>query len=237
MATHVTLLLAFGAGLLSFISPCTLPVYPGFLSYVTGVSVQDLKDKKGMLQKRAISHALLFLLGFSIIFIALGASTTLLSNLFMEYGDLLRRIGGILIVVFGLIVVGLFKPEFLMQEKRVSFQSRPAGYLGSVLIGMGFAAGWTPCTGPILAAVIAMGVASPGQGLFYMTAYILGFAIPFIILAFFIGRLQWIRKNSFVITKIGGVLMIIMGVLLFFNWMTRLTSILVNHLFGGFTGF
>jgi cytochrome c-type biogenesis protein len=237
MTTHVTLLLAFGAGLLSFISPCTLPVYPGFLSYVTGVSVQDLKDKKGILQKSAISHALLFLLGFSIIFMALGASTTLLSNLFVQYGDLIRRVGGILIVVFGLMVIGVFKPEFLMQEKKVTFRNRPTGYLGSVLIGMGFAAGWTPCTGPILAAVIAMGVANPGQGLFYMTAYILGFAIPFIILAFFIGRLNWFRKNSYVITKIGGVLMIVMGIFLFFNWMTRLTSFLVNHVFGGFTGF
>ena len=237
MVTHVTLVLAFGAGLLSFVSPCTLPVYPGFLSYVTGVSVQDLKDNRGILQRRAISHALLFLLGFSIIFIALGASTTLFSNLFAVYGDLLRRLGGILIFVFGFMVVGLLKPEFLMRERKVSFRSRPAGYLGSILIGMGFAAGWTPCTGPILGAVMAMGVANPGQGLFYMTAYILGFALPFIILAFFIGRLNWIRKNSFVITKIGGILMIIMGVFLYFDWMTKLTSFLVYHLFGGFKGF
>lgn len=237
MGTHVTLILAFGAGLLSFISPCTLPVYPGFLSYVTGVSVQDLKDKKGMLQKRAISHALLFLLGFSIIFITLGASTTYLSTLFVQYGELLRQLGGILIFLFGLMVIGLLKPEFLMREKKVTFRSRPTGYVGSVLIGMGFAAGWTPCTGPILGAVMAMGVARPGQGLFYMTAYILGFALPFILLAFFIGRLNWIRKNSLVMTKIGGAIMIVMGVLLYFDWMTHLSSFFVNHVFGGFTGF
>lgn len=237
MATHVTLLLAFGAGLLSFISPCTFPVYPGFLSYVTGVSFEDLRDHHGMRQRRALSHALLFLLGFSVIFIALGASTSLIGNLFVEYGDFLRRIGAILIVLFGLMVIGVLKPGFLMQEKKVTFRNRPSGYLGSVFIGMGFAAGWTPCTGPILASVIAMGVANPGQGLFYMTAYILGFAVPFIILAFFIGRLAWIRKYSQLITMIGGVLMIAMGVLLFFDWMTKLTSFLVNRVFGGFTGF
>lgn len=237
MAAHVSLWLAFGAGLLSFISPCTLPVYPGFLSYVTGVSLDDLKERNGMLQKRAIFHTLLFLLGFSIIFIALGASTTLVSSWFSQFGDLLRKLGAILIVLFGLMVLGVLKPGFLMQEKKVTFRNRPSGYFGTVLIGMGFAAGWTPCTGPILAAVIAMGVASPGQGLLYMTAYVIGFAVPFVILGFFIGRLNWIRKYNHLITKIGGVLMIFMGIFLYFNWMTRLTSFLVNRVFGGFTGF
>ncbi len=237
MTTHVTWLLAFGAGLLSFVSPCTLPVYPGFLSYITGVSVEDLRDRKGMRETQALTHALLFLLGFSVIFLALGASTTYVSNLFVQYGTVLRQVGAILIVLFGLMVVGLLKPRFLMQEKKVTFRRRPTGYVGSVLIGMGFAAGWTPCTGPILAGVIAMGVASPGQGLFYMTAYILGFAVPFLILAFFIGRLTWIRTFSHVITQIGGIIMIAMGVLLYFNWMTRLTSFLVAHVFNGFTGF
>jgi len=155
----------------------------------------------------------------------------------MQYGDLLRRIGAILIVVFGLIVLGVFKPGFLMKEKRVTFRNRPAGYIGSVIIGMGFAAGWTPCTGPILAAVIALGVTSPGQGFFYMISYILGFAVPFVILAFFIGKLGWIRHHNVLITRIGGVIMIIMGVFLFFNWMTLITSFLVNKVFGGFTGF
>lgn len=230
MTTHVTLLLAFGAGLLSFVSPCTLPVYPGFLSYITGVSVEDLRVRRGMHQKQALFHALLFLVGFSIIFLALGASTTIISEVFIEFGDFLRRLGAILIVLFGLIVLGVFKPSFLLKEKRLTFKSRPTGYLGSILIGIGFAAGWTPCSGPILSAVIAMGVANPGKGLFYMTAYILGFAVPFLVLAFFIGRLSWIRTYSGFITKIGGAVMIIMGILLFFNWMTRLNSLL-SHIF------
>jgi cytochrome c-type biogenesis protein len=237
LASNVNILLAFGAGLLSFISPCTLPVYPGFLSYITGVSVEELKERNGMLQQRAILHTLLFLLGFSIIFISLGLSTTLISALFVRYGDILRQVGAILIVIFGFVVLGVFKPGFLMKEKRVSFRGRPAGYIGSVIIGMGFAAGWMPCTGPILAAVIALGVTSPGHAVFYMTAYIIGFAIPFFIMAFFIGKLGWIRRHNVIITKVGGVIMIIMGVFLYFNWMTMITSFLVNKVFGGFTGF
>ncbi|MGV3487429.1 MAG: cytochrome c biogenesis CcdA family protein [Tuberibacillus sp.] len=237
MASNVNLFLAFGAGLLSFISPCTLPVYPGFLSYITGLSVDELKERNAMLSRRAVLHTIFFLLGFSIIFIALGLSTTLIYTLFTSYADLLRRIGAILIVIFGLIILGVFKPSFLMKEKRITFRSRPAGYLGSVIIGIGFAAGWTPCTGPILGAVAALGATSPGQGLFYMIAYILGFAVPFIILGFFIGKLGWIRRHNVLITRIGGVIMIIMGVFLFFNWMTLITSFLVNKVFGGFTGF
>lgn len=237
MATNINLFLAFGAGFLSFISPCTLPLYPGFLSYITGLSVDELKERNGLLQKRAIFHTLLFLLGFSIIFISLGLSTSLIGFLFVQYGDLLRRIGAILIVIFGLMVVGVFKPGFLMKDKRVTFRNRPSGYFGSVLIGMGFAAGWTPCTGPILAAVIAMGVAHPGQGMIYMTMYTLGFAVPFVILAFFIGRLKFFKRYNHIITKIGGALMIFMGIFLYFDWMTKITSFLVNRVFGGFTGF
>lgn len=237
MAAHVNLFLAFGAGFLSFVSPCTLPLYPAFLSYITGLSVDELKEKNGMLNRRAIFHTLLFLFGFSIIFISLGLSTSLLGNLFIQYGDFLRKIGAILIVVFGLMVLGVFKPGLLMKEKKVTFRNRPSGYFGSVVIGMGFAAGWTPCTGPILAAVIAMGVTNPGQGMFYMTAYTIGFAVPFFILSFFIGRMKWVRRYNHVITKLGGGLMITMGVFLYFDWMTKITSFLVNRVFGGFTGF
>ena len=188
-------------------------------------------------KKRAILHTLLFLLGFSIIFISLGFSTNLLSILFLKYGDILRQIGAILIAFFGLMILGVFKPNFLMKDKMVSFRNRPTGYIGSVIIGMGFAAGWTPCTGPILAGVISLGVTSPGQAVFYMMAYILGFAIPFFILAFFIGKLGWIRSHNVIITKFGGVIMIIMGVFLYFDWMTMISSFLVNKVFGGFTGF
>lgn len=232
----VNLFLAFGAGVLSFISPCCLPLYPAFLSYITGLSVNELKQEHGMMRKRAFVHTSFFLIGFSIIFILLGMSTSFLGEVLYQYKDLVRQIGGILIVFFGLVLIGIFQPSFLMKDKKITFQRRPSGYLGSILIGMGFAAGWTPCTGPILAAVIAMSITNPGAGLMYMIAYVLGFAVPFFIMSFFIGKMTWIRKYNHVIVRVGGGLMIVMGIFLYFDWMTKITSYLIN-LYGGFQGF
>jgi len=232
----VNIFLAFGAGLLSFISPCCLPLYPAFLSYITGASITELKSENAMLQKRSLLHTIFFLLGFSVIFIALGFGTSFIGEIFMDYQDLIRQVGAIFIVFFGFVILGVFTPDFLMKEKRIQFKNRPAGYLGSSLIGMAFAAGWTPCTGPILASVIFLAASNPGSGLLYMTAYTLGFAIPFFVLSFFIGRMNWIKKHNILIMKIGGVIMIIMGVMLFFDWLTKIIIFFTN-LFGGFTGF
>lgn len=228
---------AFAAGVLSFVSPCVLPLYPAFLSYITGVSVDELKDKKGMMQKRAILHTTFFLLGFSIIFVVLGFSTTLLGELFLKYSDLIRRIGAILIVFLGLVVIGALQPKFMMKDRKITFRNRPSGYFGSGLIGLGFAAGWTPCMGPILAAVITLGMTNPGSGMFYMLVYVLGFAVPFFLMAFFIGKMNWIKKYSHRVMQVGGYAMIFMGVFLFFDWMAKLSSFLGTNFFGGFTGF
>ncbi|MBS4172628.1 cytochrome c biogenesis protein CcdA [Bacillus sp. FJAT-49736] len=228
--------LALGAGFLSFISPCCLPLYPAFISYITGMSVNELKTENAMLQKRSMLHTLCFILGFSIVFIALGYSSSFIGNFFSDYKNWIRQIGAILIVFFGLVVIGLIQPKFLMKEHKYQFKSRPLGFIGSVLIGIAFAAGWTPCTGPILLAVFSLTVNNPGSAVFYMIGYILGFAIPFFVLSFFIGKLQWIRKHSAKIVKIGGVIMILMGIALFFDWMTLITSYM-SLLFGGFQGF
>ncbi|MCA1053637.1 cytochrome c biogenesis protein CcdA [Rossellomorea aquimaris] len=232
----INLFLAFGAGFLSFISPCCLPLYPAFLSYITGMSVSELKTDNAMLQKRSLLHTIFFLLGFSVIFIAIGFGTSFVGEFFLDYKDLIRQLGAIFIVVFGLVVIGVFTPEMLMKERRIEFKNRPSGYLGSVLIGMAFAAGWTPCTGPILASVLALAATNPGSGVLYMTAYVLGFAIPFFILSFFIGRMQWVKKNSAKIVKIGGYIMIAVGIMLFFDWMTVILSYFTS-IFGGFQGF
>lgn len=234
--TDLNLFLAFGAGFLSFISPCCLPLYPAFLSYITGMSVGELKSENGMLQKRSLLHTLFFLIGFSIIFIAIGFGTSFVGQFFYHYKDLIRQIGAIFIVFFGLMIIGFINPEFLMRNRRFEFKNRPSGYFGSVFIGMAFAAGWTPCTGPILMSVILLAGSNPGSGLLYMIAYTLGFAIPFFLLSFFIGRMGWIRKHNVKIMKIGGYIMILMGILLFFNWMTAIISLL-SALFGDFTGF
>ncbi|MFI8574543.1 cytochrome c biogenesis CcdA family protein [Rossellomorea aquimaris] len=234
--SDINIFLAFGAGFLSFISPCCLPLYPAFLSYITGMSVNELKTDNAMLQRRSLLHTLFFLVGFSAIFIAIGFGTSLIGNFFLNYKDLIRQLGAIFIVIFGLVVIGVFTPETLMKDRRIEFKNRPAGFFGSVLIGMAFAAGWTPCTGPILASVLALAASNPGSGVIYMTAYVLGFAIPFFILSFFIGRMQWIRKNSGKIVKVGGYVMIAVGIMLFFDWMTVILAYLTS-VFGGFTGF
>ncbi len=235
--SDVNIFLALGAGFLSFISPCCLPLYPAFLSYITGMSVGEIKSENAMLQKRSMLHTLFFLIGFSIIFVAIGFGTTFfVGRFFVEYKDLIRQLGGIFIVFFGLIIVGILNPQFMMKDRRFEFKNRPSGYIGSVLIGMAFAAGWTPCTGPILSAVILLAASNPGSGVVYMLAYSLGFAIPFFILSFFVGRMKSIRKHSAKIMKIGGYLMIIMGIVLFFDWMTKIITVF-SGLFGGFTGF
>lgn len=234
--SDVNIFLAFGAGFLSFISPCCLPLYPAFLSYITGMSVAELQTENALLQKRSLLHTIFFLLGFSVIFIAMGFATSFVGNFFTQYKDLIRQLGGIFIVFFGLVIVGILKPEFLMKDRRFEFKNRPSGYIGSALIGMAFSAGWTPCTGPILTAVIMLAATNPGSAMIYMIAYILGFAIPFLILSFFFGRMKWIRKHSGKIMKVGGYIMIVMGIVLYFDWMTKIINIF-QSLFGGFTGF
>jgi len=233
---QINLFLAFGAGLLSFLSPCALPLYPAFLSYITGMTVDELKAERGILRKKAFIHTILFLLGFSIIFLALGLSTSFIGSFFIAHQGLLRQLGAILMVFFGLILTGVLSFNFLLSDKKVRFQKRPTGYLGSILIGLGFAAGWTPCTGPILAGVMALGVANPGMGLFYMSFYVLGFSIPFLIMTFFIDKMTFLKKHGNRFMIFGGILMILMGVLLYFDLMRLIIALLIP-LFGGFTGF
>lgn len=234
--TDLNVFIALGAGFLSFISPCCLPLYPAFLSYITGMSVGEIKEENAMLQRRSMFHTLFFLVGFSLIFIALGFGTSILGRFFADYQDLIRQIGAIFIFFFGLMVVGIIKPEFLIKERRFEFKNRPSGLLGSLLIGMAFAAGWTPCMGPILGAVVSLGATNPNSAMIYMIAYILGFAVPFFILSFFIGKLKWIRKNSMKFMRVGGYIMMVMGIVLFFDWMTKIIAVF-QGLFGGFTGF
>ncbi len=233
---QVNLFLAFGAGFLSFISPCALPLYPAFLSYITGMTINELKGGQGILRKKAFIHTILFLLGFSIIFLALGLSTSFIGSFFARYQDLLRELGAVLMVFFGLVLTGVLRFNFLLSDKKIQFRNRPSGYLGSILIGIGFAAGWTPCTGPILAGVIALGISNPSMGLVYMAFYVLGFSIPFLIMTFFLDKMTFLKKHGNRFMVFGGVLMILMGILLYFDWMTVIISLLIP-LFGGFTGF
>ncbi|GIN89184.1 cytochrome C biogenesis protein CcdA [Siminovitchia terrae] len=233
---QINIFLAFGAGFLSFISPCTLPLYPAFLSYITGMTVNEMKEERGIFRKKAFIHTILFLVGFSIIFLALGLSSTLFEDMFRQYQALLRQVGAIVLVFFGLVLTGILSFNFLNMEKKIQFQNRPTGYLGSVLIGIAFAAGWTPCTGPILGAMIGLVAGDPGKGLLYMGAYVLGFSVPFLLMSLFLDKMTFLKKNGQRFMKIGGYLMIIIGILLFFDWMQLIISIL-QPLFGDFKGF
>jgi cytochrome c-type biogenesis protein len=236
MATDINLFLAFGAGFLSFISPCTLPLYPAFISYITGMSLDELKSDSKRMSKSGMLHTLFFLIGFSIIFIVIGFATSFVGTFFKENQEILRQVGAIFMVLFGLMIAGIFTPKFLMGEKKLQFKNRPSGYFGSALIGLAFAAGWTPCSGPIIGVIAGLAATNPGSGVLYMLMYVFGFAIPFFVLSFFITRLGWIRKRSGLIMKIGGGIMIAFGILLFFDGMTYLTSLL-SPIFGDFQGF
>lgn len=236
MGTDLNMFFAFGAGFLSFISPCTLPLYPAFLSYITGMSLDDLQSDSKRMTRRGMLHTLFFLIGFSLIFIAMGFGSTFLGTFFQENIVILRQIGSIFIVLFGLMIVGLFTPDFLMKERKLQFKNRPAGYLGTMLIGLAFAAGWTPCSGPIIGAILGLASTNPGSGMYYMLAYVFGFAIPFFILSFFVTKIGVIRKYSGPIMKVGGYIMIAFGILLFFDGMTYIINWL-SPFFGDFQGF
>ncbi|MDQ0158933.1 cytochrome c biogenesis CcdA family protein [Alkalibacillus salilacus] len=233
--TDLNIFLAFGAGILTFISPCVLPLYPVFLSYVTGMSVEELKNDKAMLRKRSMLHTLFFLIGFSSVFIMLGFTASFIGGTLYAYSDLIRQIGAILIIFFGLVMIGFFNFDFLMKERKVTFKNRPVGYLGTLLIGAAFSMSWTPCTGPILAAILSLAATNPESGVVMMSAYSLGFSIPFFIMSFFIGKMNWIKKYAQKVMTIGGYVLIVLGFVLFFDWLKIITSYLAN-LFG-FQGF
>ncbi|AZK47043.1 cytochrome c biogenesis CcdA family protein [Paenibacillus lentus] len=221
----INVLVALGAGIASFISPCCLPLYPSYLSYITGMSVQTLKTEqnKREVRMKTMTHTLAFILGFSVVFYTLGFGAGLFGEFFISNRDLIRQISAILIILMGLFLLGIFQPQFLLKERKMDFKLKKTGYVASFIFGIGFSAGWSPCVGPILAAIISLAVSEPGAWLSLITAYTLGFAIPFFILAFFIGSTKWITRYSGAIMKIGGVLLLLMGVLLFTNQMYKIT--------------
>src|SRR5690625_3374280 len=198
----VGVFLALGAGALSFLSPCVLPIFPAYMSYITGISVKDLQgdhDKK--IRSKLLSHSLFFLLGVSLVFISLGASASFLGQwaqhlLIGDTGLLIQRIAGIFIIFMGLFVAGWVTIPALMKEKRFQQTKKPVGLLGTFFVGLGFAAGWTPCIGPIFGSILMLAASDPSQGIFYTIFYVIGFALPFIILTFFLGSTRWIVRSE-----------------------------------------
>jgi cytochrome c-type biogenesis protein len=236
MESNISILLAFCAGFLSFISPCCLPLYPSFISYITGITVDEVKKGRTVFQRQALLHTLFFILGFSIVFIALGLSTSWIGSFFRNEQDLIRQLGGILLAVMGLVMTGLFKMDWMMKTWKLDLKSRPIGYTGSILVGITYAAGWTPCVGPNLTSIIALGMVDPTRALSYTLAYTFGFAIPFFLMTFFISKIKGIVKYSDLLMKIGGGVMILFGILIYTAKLTVITGVLIK-LFGGFIGF
>jgi cytochrome c-type biogenesis protein len=224
--------IALTAGLFSFLSPCVWPLVPSYLSLVTGMSLEDLQE--GVNRKATFIHSLLFVFGFSLIFITLGASASFLGQFFREYEVWIARIGGLIIVVLGLHLSGVFKLAPLMREMRVHVNDKPAGYLGTLGVGMAFGAGWTPCIGPILGAILTYGFSQDTMwaGVGLLTAYSAGLAIPFLLsslaLDAFLQTFKRFRRWIPVIEKASGGMLIALGVLLMTGQLTALTAILAR---------
>lgn len=227
--SDVSFPLAFLAGVLSFLSPCVLPLVPAYVSFITGFSIDELRS--GPRIAKAMGNTIAFVLGFSTIFVSLGASSSLLGHFLIQYQDYVRIGGGILTIVFGLFIAGFVRLDFLMREKRFHISKGPTGYLGSFLIGMSFAAGWTPCIGPILGTILiyASSQGSASYGLKLLSVYSLGLALPFIIatlaINLFFTYTRKIQKFMRVIMILSGLILITFGVVLLTNKIGMLSSL------------
>jgi cytochrome c-type biogenesis protein len=254
---NVSLFGAFVAGVLSFISPCVLPLIPGYLSFISGVSLEEMRGMTPAMagggtvavssgvsatalgnsaKRQVIITSLFFILGFSLVFISLGASATYLGQFLMERLTIFGKIAGVLLIIFGLHTIGVFKIPFLLNEARVQANTKPSSMIGAVIVGISFAFGWTPCIGPILSAILLVAAQqeSVNQGILLLSVYSLGLAIPFLLTALAINQFfiafSKIRRHYHTIEIVSGLLMIVIGVLIFTNRFTIIAQWLTPYL-------
>ncbi len=220
--------LALVAGLLSFLSPCVLPLIPSYVGFLTGMTVEEVQVRRGT----ALMHAVWFVAGFSVIFMALGAAASALGSLLLHYQVWIGRVGGVLVILFGLYLLGVLRPAFLMRERRIQLSRKPLGYLGSAFVGVAFGAAWTPCVGPILGAILTLAAAQAtvGQGTALLGAYALGLAIPFLLTALALDRfLDWFQRfRPYIVwvDRVAGALLVVLGILLVTDRFTLLAGYL-----------
>jgi cytochrome c-type biogenesis protein len=238
MEQNVTLLAAFAAGFLSFVSPCVLPLIPGYISFVSGVSLDEMRADTTPATSRlqVFLTSLAFVVGFSLVFVALGASATAIGKFLFARLPLFSKIAGGILILFGLHTMGVFRLAFLETEKRVQSQRKPAGPLGAVLVGVAFAFGWTPCIGPILGGILAIAGSknSVAEGVTLLAVYSLGLGIPFLLTSLainqFFGAAKRIRRYYHAIELASGALLIVIGVLIISGQLTIITRALQPYL-------
>lgn len=224
------LFIAFSAGLLSFLSPCVLPLIPSYVTFITGLSLEDVTKAR----RTALIHSLLFILGFTLIFLALGATATAVGRLLLAQRYWLSRVGGVLVIIFGLYLLGVLNISAFMRERRVHLHDKPMGYLGSVVVGIAFGAGWSPCIGPILGAILTYtaSAADYQRGLLLLLAYSMGLAVPFLVAAlavnWFLRMFSRLKTQMVWVQRIAGVLLIVIGILMITNYMTILSTWMQN---------
>jgi len=230
---EINLFIAFAGGVLSFLSPCVLPVLPGYLMFITGFSFDDISEEKMTAQvwRRALMHSIFFILGFSFIFVMLGLGITALGSLVSAHLGLIRRAGAVIIIILGLHLAGAIPLSALYKEKRFNLQDKPAGLAGSFVVGLAFAAGWTPCVGPILASILILAGTNNNIAMSFLllTLYALGLGLPFLLSALLFNRFllffqkgkKWLRY----VGPVSGLFLIVIGFLLFFNMLTGLLPV------------
>jgi len=222
----LSFMVAFVAGLLSFLSPCVLPLVPSYVGFITGMTLPEVSGRR----RAALLHALLFVAGFSLVFVLLGASATALGRALNYYQIWLQRVGGVLIIIFGFLCLGVFKVGVLNQERRVHLEHKPVGYLGSALAGVAFGAGWTPCIGPVLGAILGLAATTSdvSRGMQLLAVYSAGLALPFLIAAVavesFLDWFQSFRRYLPWVMRLSGLILIVVGVLLVTGEFTRLAG-------------
>ena len=233
---NVSLFAAFTAGLLTFLSPCILPLIPAYLSFISGVSLNEMRREESDIRSSAkvLSNALLFVLGFSFVFVSLGASATFFGKFLLAELGILRKIAGILVVLFGFHMLGIFRIGFLDQEKRYHQRTKTLGLFGSFLVGVAFAFGWTPCIGPILATILFLASTKEtvAQGIWLLGIYSAGLGIPFLLAALAVGRFFQVssafRRHFRAVEIASGLLLIAVGILILTDDLTRITTDLLK---------
>jgi len=238
VSNEVTLIAAFVAGFLSFISPCVLPLIPGYVSFVSGVSLEDMRGDAAVSSARrhVMVTSLFFVLGFSLVFVALGATASVVGQFIFRQQPILAKIAGVLLIIFGLHTMGVFRIALLESEKRMQANRKPAGALGAMLVGIAFAFGWSPCIGPILGGILALAASKETvwEGIELLAVYSVGLGIPFLLTSVAINQFfavtKRIRKHYHAIEVVSGSLLVVIGVLIFTNQFTIIVRYLQPYL-------